>query len=222
MIIVIGEILVDQFIQMFSLHGLIRGENLELGRDADTGGQVKYVIELGQHLGRRADIGRVDLFTRLVDDPRVSDDYADSVEEVSDRFRIIRIQCGGRRYMRKELLWPHLDEFADKTIKFIKSRGGLPDIVHGHYPDAGYVAMQLSHFFGTPFFYTGHSLGRSKLQKLLADGMKHSEIQKKYKIDHRIAVEETSWRTPMVITSTHQERREQYRATSTTTCRLTR
>jgi sucrose-phosphate synthase len=38
------------YIQMFSLHGLIRGENLELGRDADTGGQVKYVIELGQHL----------------------------------------------------------------------------------------------------------------------------------------------------------------------------
>jgi sucrose-phosphate synthase len=201
------------YIQMFSLHGLIRGENLELGRDADTGGQVKYVIELGQHLGRRTDIGRVDLFTRLIDDPRVSEDYAVPVEEVSDRFRIIRIQCGGRRYMRKELLWPHLDEFADKTIKFIKSHGGLPDIVHGHYPDGGYVALQLSHFFGTPFFYTGHSLGRSKLQKLLADGMKHSEIQKKYKIDHRIAVEENILsHADGIITSTRQERQEQYRA----------
>ena len=28
------------------LHGLIRSKNLELGRDADTGGQTQYVLEL--------------------------------------------------------------------------------------------------------------------------------------------------------------------------------
>ena len=27
---------------MCSLHGLIRGENMELGRDSDTGGQVTF------------------------------------------------------------------------------------------------------------------------------------------------------------------------------------
>lgn len=26
----------------YSLHGLIRGENMELGRDSDTGGQVLF------------------------------------------------------------------------------------------------------------------------------------------------------------------------------------
>ena len=31
-------------IQLFSLHGLIRSTNLEMGRDADTGGQVKYCL----------------------------------------------------------------------------------------------------------------------------------------------------------------------------------
>jgi sucrose-phosphate synthase len=41
--------------------------------------------------------------------------------------------------------------------------------------------------------------------------MKHREIQKKYKIDHRIAVEENILaHADLVITSTHQERREQY------------
>lgn len=30
------------FILFFSLHGLIRGENMELGRDSDTGGQVGF------------------------------------------------------------------------------------------------------------------------------------------------------------------------------------
>jgi hypothetical protein len=37
------------YIQMFSMHGLIRGRDLELGRDADTGGQTKYVVELARH-----------------------------------------------------------------------------------------------------------------------------------------------------------------------------
>ncbi|MEM9658644.1 MAG: hypothetical protein AAF961_09815, partial [Planctomycetota bacterium] len=31
-------------ISLISLHGLIRGREPELGRDADTGGQIKYVL----------------------------------------------------------------------------------------------------------------------------------------------------------------------------------
>ena len=40
------------YIALISLHGLIRGEEPELGRDADTGGQTKYVVELARALGR--------------------------------------------------------------------------------------------------------------------------------------------------------------------------
>ena len=53
-------------IQLFSVHGLLRAENLELGRDADTGGQIKYVLELAKALGQREDVGKVELFTRLI------------------------------------------------------------------------------------------------------------------------------------------------------------
>ena len=199
------------YIQMFSIHGLIRSENMELGYDADTGGQVKYVLELGRQLSERNDIGRVDLFTRLISDKRVSEDYALPLEKVSDKFRIVRIQCGGRKYMRKELLWPHLDEYADKTIKFIKQDGSIPDILHGHYPDAGYVAMHLARIFAVPFVYTGHSLGRSKLQKLIGNGMRESDVSKKFKIDHRIAIEEDILaHADLVVASTRQEIKEQY------------
>ncbi len=199
------------YIQMFSLHGLLRAENLELGRDADTGGQIKYVVELARHLSARKDIGRIDLFTRIVGDKRVSSDYALPVEKVNDKLRIIRIQCGGKKYMRKELLWPHLDEYTDKTIKFIKRDGLIPDIVHGHYPDGGYVAMLLASIFGLPFIYTGHSLGRSKLSKLLNDGMPEAVIDKKYKIHGRIAVEEDILASAeMIVTSTRHEIDEQY------------
>jgi len=41
------------YLQLFSIHGLIRGKNLELGRDADTGGQTKYVVELAKALGEQ-------------------------------------------------------------------------------------------------------------------------------------------------------------------------
>ena len=52
-------------ILMLSLHGLVRGHDLELGRDADTGGQVTYVVELARALGRNPGVERVDLLTRL-------------------------------------------------------------------------------------------------------------------------------------------------------------
>jgi len=199
------------YIQMFSIHGLLRSRNLEMGRDADTGGQIKYVVELGKALSQSEGVRRVDLFTRLIKDKRVSEDYGKAVERVNDKFNLVRIQCGGRRYFRKELLWPHLDEYVDKTIKYIKRSNRIPDVVHGHYPDAGYVAMQLADIFGVPFVYTGHSLGRTKRQKLLNEGMRENEMVKRFKIDYRIQIEEEVLKkADRVIASTSQEVEQQW------------
>lgn len=199
------------YIQLFSVHGLVRSSNMELGRDADTGGQVKYVIELAKSLSLDKRVAQVDLFTRLISDKVVSPDYADPVEVVHENCRIVRIPCGGGKYIRKELLWPHLDEFVDKTIRFIKREKRVPDLVHGHYADGGYVAMQLAEVFGSLFVFTGHSLGRSKKMKLINDGMKENDIQRRYKIDQRIAVEEKIIRSAdLIVTSTSQEMTDQY------------
>ncbi|MBW1776081.1 MAG: glycosyltransferase, partial [Deltaproteobacteria bacterium] len=199
------------YIQMFSVHGRVRSRNLELGRDADTGGQVKYVVELGNALSQIKGVRRVDLFTRRIVDKALSEDYGEGEEQVNDRFRIVRIQCGGRKYMRKERLWPHLDEFVDKTLKYIKRQNDLPDLVHGHYADAGYAAQELARIFGIPFVYTGHSLGRVKRERLAEEGLSEKEMIQKYNIRHRIAVEEAILRTAdLVITSTRQEIKEQY------------
>ena len=199
------------YVQMFSIHGLLRSENMELGRDADTGGQIKYVIELANALSQREEVRQVELFARLISDKSVSKDYAKPVEQVNDKFKIVRIQCGGRKYIRKELLWPHMDEFVDKTIKYIKQKKMIPDIVHGHYPDAGYVAMQLSEIFGIPLIYTGHSLGRSKLKSLLNNGMKEADVDKKFKINHRIKMEEEILKhADIIVSSTYHEIKEQY------------
>ena len=199
------------YVQLFSIHGLIRSTAPELGRDADTGGQVKYVLELAEALGACDDIAHVDLVTRLIDDKKVDAEYSRAIETVTEKVRIVRIPCGGKKYIRKELLWPHLEEFISNTIRFIKNQDLNPDIVHGHYADAGYVAMGLADAFDAHFIFTGHSLGRNKQEKLLADGLNNSRINKHYKMQTRIKAEEKIIkRAELIITSTSQEIVKQY------------
>ena len=160
------------YILMISVHGLLRGQDMELGRDADTGGQITYVVELAKALGRNPQVEQIDLLTRLIEDPQVSDDYAKPEEPLSDNVRIVRLPCGPQRYLRKEMLWPHLDHMVDRCLHLIRQQGRLPDIIHTHYADAGYVGMQLSNMLGIPQVHTGHSLGRPKRQRLLDSGRK--------------------------------------------------
>lgn len=199
------------YIQLYSIHGLVRGHDIELGRDADTGGQVKYVVELAKTLSEDPRVGLVELVTRQIKDKNVSQDYSQYVERINDKCRIVRIRCGGGKYIRKELLWNHLEEFVDKSIKHIKAVGKLPDIIHSHYADAGYVCSELTKFFGIPFIHTGHSLGRDKLRRLSSEGTPYDEIEKRYKISHRIEVEEdVIYFADMIVTSTNQEIEKQY------------
>ncbi|BCX48160.1 sucrose-phosphate synthase [Haloferula helveola] len=195
----------------FSLHGLIRGQNLELGRDPDTGGQCLYVLELVKALAKHEQVSRVTLVTRRVFDPRVSDDYAEAVEDLGDGADIRRIEAGTRRYLRKEVLWRHLDAFIDGTLAWLRRERRVPDLIHAHYADAGYVGRQVAAVLGVPFAFTGHSLGRVKRQRLIDGGVDEETIERKYNLAVRIEAEELSLEAAsMVCTSTRQEVEEQY------------
>lgn len=185
---------------------------MELGRDADTGGQVKYVVELARALGNLPQVSQVDLFTRLVDDKRVSSRYKKEIEPLGKCARIVRIRCGGKRYIRKELLWPHLSEFVDNVIRFNKKEQITPDLLHGHYADGGFVVNQLSKMLGIPYVFTGHSLGRSKKNSLSNKGMTEKQMNEKFNLNHRIQVEEDVLKTAShVIVSTNHEIVQQYK-----------
>ncbi|XAR66858.1 Sucrose-phosphate synthase [Bertholletia excelsa] len=228
------------YIVLVSLHGLIRGENMELGRDSDTGGQVKYVVELARALGSMPGVYRVDLLTRQVSSPDVDWSYGEPTEMLpprnSDGFMnemgesggayIIRIPFGPRdKYIPKELLWPHIPEFVDGALNHIiqmskvlgEQIGGghpvWPVAIHGHYADAGDAAALLSGALNVPMLFTGHSLGRDKLEQLLRQGrLSRDEINTTYKIMRRIEAEELSLdASEIVITSTRQEIEEQWR-----------
>ena len=201
----------QKYILLISIHGLIRGKELELGRDADTGGQTKYVLELAQSLSKHPEIQQVDLMTKLLIDPQVSSDYSKPIEVLNPKANIIRIACGSNEYIPKEELWDYLDIFADNAISYLQSQARMPDVIHSHYADAGYVGIRLSHQLGIPLVHTGHSLGRSKRKRLLASGISRDTIEKRYNMTRRInAEEDTLSSAERVITSTNQEINEQY------------
>lgn len=199
------------YLCLISVHGLIRGEQLELGRDADTGGQTKYVVELARAVAARSDVARVDLVTRLVDDAQVSADYAVPIEPLAANARIVRIDAGPPGYIAKEQLWHHLDAFVDNMLDYLHRQDRLPDVLHSHYADAGYVGARLSHALGVPLIHTGHSLGRVKRGRLIASGLDAAQIEERYNVSRRIEAEELALATAeRVVTSTRQEIEEQY------------
>jgi sucrose-phosphate synthase len=140
-------------------------------------------------------VERVDLVTRLIEDKRVSDDYAVEREPISAGARIVRLSFGPRRYLRKESLWPYLPGMVDQLIQYIRHSRRAPDIIHGHYADAGYVGSRLARILGVPFVFTGHSLGRVKRQRLLDEGTKRETLET----------------ASVVIASTRQEVEAQYK-----------
>ncbi|XP_015088064.1 probable sucrose-phosphate synthase 2 [Solanum pennellii] len=227
------------YIILVSLHGLVRGENMELGRDSDTGGQIKYVVELAKALAKMPGVYRVDLFTRQIASTEVDWSYGEPTEMLntgpedgddtdlgeSSGAYIIRIPFGPRdKYLRKELLWPYIQEFVDGALAHIinmskalgEQIGGgqpvWPYVIHGHYADAGDSAALLSGALNVPMVLTGHSLGRNKLEQLIKQARQSKEdINSTYRIMRRIEGEELSLdAAELVITSTKQEIDEQW------------
>ena len=193
-------------ILLCSIHGLFRGGALEIGRDADNGGQIIYVMELARTLSQRPEVDHVHLLTRLIDDPALSDDYAQRIEKVNDKFDIRRVSCGGKRYLMKESIWQHLDEFVTNALTHIKSENIFPDWMHSHYGDAAYVTAELSAYLHVPFVHTAHSLGKPKLAKVLDSGMEEEEAYDRYQFEARFEAENRALAdAEFICTSTSME-----------------
>lgn len=182
---------------------------------------------------------RVDLLTRQISAPEVDWSYGEPTEMLTPRSSenfmyetgessgayIVRIPFGPKnKYIPKELLWPHIQEFVDGALCHIIQMSKVlgeqigdgqpvwPVAIHGHYADAGDSASLLSGALNVPMLFTGHSLGRDKLEQLLKQGRQsREEINATYKIMRRIEAEELSLDTSeIVITSTRQEIEQQW------------
>ncbi|MCW8985819.1 MAG: glycosyltransferase, partial [Thermoanaerobaculales bacterium] len=199
------------YIALLSLHGLIRGEEPELGRDADTGGQVLYVLDLARALSEHPEVSRVELMTRQILSTNVDHQYGEHLEQIAEQAWIVRLPFGPHRYLYKERLWPYLPQVVDNALVHFREIGRVPDVIHSHYADAGDAGVRLARLVTAPFVHTGHSLGRVKKQRLLDKGLSPEVIEERYHMSRRIEAEEKVLdRADLIIASTQQEIDEQY------------
>ena len=175
----------------------------------DFGGQLVYVKEIAIAM---AQLGhQIDIVTRRMEDPEWPE-FSSEIEYYdgfANNPRIVRIECGGSKFLPKEKLWPHLDEFVDNLVNFYGD--SLPEFVTSHYADGGYCAVLFKRKTGIGFTFTGHSLGAQKLDKLGTNLQNIEAMEARYHFSERIEAERLAMQyASKIITSTHQERREQY------------
>lgn len=145
-----------------ALQGCLKKGGVDYGCCADTGGHIKYLIDLVTSLSLdQPELEQV-IITRRFEDSRFPDHYHEVGELFSERVRICRIADSERGYLPKEKLWKHRDRFVENLERVLEDEGELPDMVHAHYADAGAVAAHLKKRYGVPFIFTAHSLGRVK------------------------------------------------------------
>jgi mannosylfructose-phosphate synthase len=173
---------------MLSVHGHVDPRPI-LGK-TDTGGQVTYVLELSRAMAKRG--MKVDIYTRQFQGKK-------TISRVTANVRIIRIPCGGKKFIRKEDIFPHLDTFVDNMEHFIKKEALKYDIFHSHYWDAGYAAMKLTERLNYFFVHTFHSLGAWKKEQM---GGNPRKMEKVYNFKLRIRLEKLIFKKAQALVMT--------------------
>jgi D-inositol-3-phosphate glycosyltransferase len=118
----------------------------------DSGGQNIYVAQLAKHLALAG--YDVDIFTRR------DKEWQPEVAEWIPRVRLIHVPAGPARYVRKEDLFPLMNEFASWVRTFCERESPSYDVVHANFWMSGIVARHLQDTLGIPFVITFHALGR--------------------------------------------------------------
>lgn len=183
---------------MVSTHGYVAAQP-PLGA-ADTGGQVVYVIELARKL---AQLGyEVDVWTRQFEDQSRFD-------VVNDRVRVIRMPCGGGKFIAKEYLHLHLMEWCENALRFIKRHRLSYQFINSHYWDAGIAGQRLSEALDVPHVHTPHSLGRWKKKQMETDYSDHvATFEKEFNFKERVLHEGIVYRSCELLVATTPEQHD--------------
>ncbi len=183
---------------MLSTHGYF-DPTPELGK-TDTGGQVLYVLHLARAL---SDFGiKVDIYTRWFDRSRKQIDPLPGCPDA----RVIRIPAGDWKFIPKEFIYDVLPELSENMIDFIRKQNLEYDLFHGHYVDAGIVTLDVAKAFSKPSFFTAHSLGAWKKQRI---GGNQEEMDRIFNFSHRIAEEMRIFKSVdgQTVTSREEEKK---------------
>ncbi len=187
------------------MQGCLRGKDVEYGITADTGGHIRYLLDLVAASARNPAIDRMEIVTRAFHHAVFAECYAEPVETIDAKTRIVRLRTESDAYLAKEDLWTEHASLVDELVAHIAALDRRPDILHAHYADAGAVAARVSARTGIPYVFTAHSLGRVKRAAFAG------ECAEVAGLDRRIALEETAIaNAAAIIASSRDEAEVQY------------
>ncbi|WP_185985490.1 HAD-IIB family hydrolase [Aureimonas mangrovi] len=190
------------FVLHIALQGCLKGVDVEYGLTADTGGHIRYLLDLTRAIAGRDAMSRAVIATRCFDG--FGKTYETPRETVMPGVEIVRIASADPHYLPKEAMHREVESFAENLMAFIEAEG-RPDLIHAHYADAARVAAIVKERLGIPFFFTAHSLGRVKEEALRASG------RECHGMAERIEAEETALReASLLIASSRDEAEVQY------------
>lgn len=117
----------------------------------DSGGQNVYVGELARQI---VNLGyQVDIYTR-----RDNQKLPEVVFWMAG-IRVIHVHAGPAEALPKEDLLPHMKEFADNMLLFIRQENISYALVHANFFMSAMVAEEIKNALQIPFVVTFHALG---------------------------------------------------------------
>ena len=189
------------FVCHIALQGCLKLSNVVYGITADTGGHIKYLLELARASSADPWIDRVDIVARGFAVGALGEGYRPG-RESDGKVNLVRLDDGSNAYLTKEQMHTRHDRLCEAFGSYLRSLDRLPDVIHAHYADAGILARYAKEEFGIPYVFTGHSLGAVK-REVSADISGD--------LDTRIAIEERALETAnAVIASSRDEAEAQY------------
>ncbi|MCJ2097926.1 HAD-IIB family hydrolase [Methylobacterium sp. E-046] len=191
------------FVLHIALQGCLRGDGVIYGLTADTGGHIRYLLDLVSASAQDRDLERIVVATRLFHG-QLGAAYAVPEERIADKVTLVRLASASPDYCAKEAMHAEVASFAEHLIAWIAAQDRAPDLVHAHYADAATVAALVEDRLGIPFVFTAHSLGRVKAGMLAPSPVRPD-------LACRIAAEEAALaRARLVIASSRDEAEVQY------------
>lgn len=141
-------------VAMLSLH---TSPLAPLGRTRDAGGMNVYVRELSRELGR--DSMYVDIFTRR------SDPALPPIKRLTERVRLIHIPAGPEILLPPTELYPYVDDFTRRVLRFAERSEHSYDLIHSHYWLSAAAGMTLAREWNVPHVMMFHTVERLKSQQ---------------------------------------------------------
>src|SRR5690606_9608470 len=195
------------FILHIALQGCLRGKNIDYGVTADTGGHIKYLLELVEASETDPRIEKIEIATRAFRDKELGPDYTKKRETISAKTDLIRFFTDRPDYFPKEQMANEVPSFSQNIIAYLRSLPKLPDLVHAHYADAGTVAATIKKELGIPYIFTAHSLGAVKYKAMHGDSPEGVDLLRR-----RVAIENAAIADAnAIVASSRDEAEKQYR-----------